>query len=408
MPLRVLIAFPASLQQSGGMERACCALAGALAERGHTVRISLLYGAKPRLFYSLHPDVELGTFMRSDVRHFRSPYIGRSVPLWGKLIRELLRPVQKSTALHWNTWCQARMLRPCIRKEIEDFRPDVIISFKVSLTWLLEQAIGNAVPIITSLRFNPDHLLCRASRMEIACLNRTAAVHVLMPSFVEQVRKFDIHPEKGIVHIPLGIPQFSENLYLREAHDVYRIIDTARLNKEQKRQHLLVEAFAPLAREFPQWQVDLWGDESTFSDSYTDEIRRFIREHQLEDRVRIRGVTHDIAAVYRSADIFCFPSAFEGFGNALGEAMSAGLPAVGYRSSPAVNELIEDGRTGFLVEDGVEPLRAALRTLMEQPDLRVRMGRAAHEAMKACAPDRVWTQWERLLYDVVRVQSSDS
>lgn len=400
MPLRVMIAFPASLQQSGGMERACCVLAGALTERGHKVRISLLYGASPRLFYSLHPDVEIGTFMRSDVRSFRSPYIGRCVPLWGKMVREVLRPLRKSAALHWNTWCEAQMLRPCIRREIEDFCPDVIISFNAGLTFLLERAVGG-VPIVTSFRFNPVHLLSRASSAEIACLNRTAAVHVLMPSFIKQVQAFGICPTEGIVHIPLGIPQFPENPHLGEEHDVYRIIDTARLNKEQKRQHLLVKAFAPLAGEFPQWQVDLWGDESTFADSYTEEIRSLIREHHLEDRVRIRGVTHDVAAVYGSADIFCFPSAFEGFGNALGEAMSAGLPAVGYRGSPAVNELIEDGVTGFLVEDGVEPLREALRTLMERPDLRVSMGHAAHEAMKACAPDRVWTQWERLLYDVV-------
>lgn len=45
---------------------------------------------------------------------------------------------------------------------------------------------------------------------------------------------------------------------------------------------------------------------------------------------------------------FAFPSAYEGFGLSLAEAMSMGLPAVGYKSCSAVNELIVDGKNGFV------------------------------------------------------------
>lgn len=401
-PRRVLIAFPSSLQQSGGMEHACCALANALQDSGHTVRISPLYGGKPRLFYKLHPGVELGALMRTDVQHFSSPYIGRCVPVWGKIVREMLRPFSKNRALQWSEWCQAQLLRESIHSEIGDFRPDVIISFKVSLTYILRQVVGDAVPIVTSLRFNPEHLLKDLSKRDRKSLNQTGAVHVLMPSFVETVRRYGIR--RSVVCIPLAIPQYEANTTLREKKSKYTIINVARIEKNQKRQHLLVEAFAQIADAFPDWQVEFWGDDRTFAGGYTGELQAMIRQYHLEDRVFVRGVTQDIASVYARSDIFCFPSAFEGFGNALGEAMSAGLPAVGYASCPAVNELIVDGETGFLVEDGPAPLAQALKKLMAAPELRAQMGMGGHDRMEKCTPDIITKAWEKLLAEVTRGQ----
>lgn len=96
-------------------------------------------------------------------------------------------------------------------------------------------------------------------------------------------------------------------------------------------------------------------------------------------------------------DIFAFPSHHEGFPLALTEAMSCGIPAVGYASCPAVNELISDGETGILCDDGAEALAEALRRLMEDSELRRQYGMAARMAMEAYRPDVVWDQWETLM-----------
>ena len=83
------------------------------------------------------------------------------------------------------------------------------------------------------------------------------------------------------------------------------------------------------------------------------------------------------------------------------EAMSAGLPVVAYHSCPAVNELVRDGETGLLVDDGVDALAEGLKKLMENQELRERMGRVAHESMKEFAPEKIWDQWEALMQDVI-------
>jgi glycosyltransferase involved in cell wall biosynthesis len=100
---------------------------------------------------------------------------------------------------------------------------------------------------------------------------------------------------------------------------------------------------------------------------------------------------------YLSSDIFAFPSAFEGFPLAMTEAMSAGLPVVAYKTCLAVNELIVDKADGVLVEEGVEPLAEGLRILMSSQELRVKMGKAAHDAMKQYSPQKIWDKWEKVL-----------
>ena len=99
----------------------------------------------------------------------------------------------------------------------------------------------------------------------------------------------------------------------------------------------------------------------------------------------------------QTGDIFVFPSAFEGFGLTLAEAMSMGLPVVGCKSCVAANELIQDGVNGILADDGVDGLVQSMRTLMKNQALRVKMGKAARESMRQYEASVIWTAWENLL-----------
>lgn len=80
--------------------------------------------------------------------------------------------------------------------------------------------------------------------------------------------------------------------------------------------------------------------------------------------------------------------------------MSMGLPAVGYKSCSAVNELIIDGKTGILCDDGVEPFAWAFEKLMMSQELRIQMGQAGRERMRQFAPEIIWNQWELLLQKI--------
>lgn len=89
--------------------------------------------------------------------------------------------------------------------------------------------------------------------------------------------------------------------------------------------------------------------------------------------MKFQGVTHDVPEKLAQGSIFAFPSREEGMGIALVEAMEVGLPAIGYQSCHAVNEIIQDGVNGILCEDGVTPFAEGMRQLMESENLRKNM-----------------------------------
>jgi glycosyltransferase involved in cell wall biosynthesis len=99
----------------------------------------------------------------------------------------------------------------------------------------------------------------------------------------------------------------------------------------------------------------------------------------LQDQVRFLGYIPEgqIGDYFALADVFVFPSIFETFGIVLAQAMAAGLPVAAARAS-AVPEVVVDGVTGLLSPPLDAPALARnIRRLLEDEDLRRKMGQAA-------------------------------
>jgi glycosyltransferase involved in cell wall biosynthesis len=96
-----------------------------------------------------------------------------------------------------------------------------------------------------------------------------------------------------------------------------------------------------------------------------------------------------LADVINGSSVFVLPSHFEGHPKALLEAMSCGA-AVLATEVPGIREVVRHGETGWLCGTGAADLAAGLRTLLADPPLRARLGRAAREQiLYECALDRV-------------------
>ncbi len=120
-------------------------------------------------------------------------------------------------------------------------------------------------------------------------------------------------------------------------------------------------------------------------------LRRELAERKLTDRVRLLGLRRDVPRLLSAADVFCLTSRFEGFPNAVAEAMAAGLPVVCTRFE-GVEEVVQDGRTGLLVGVGDdEALARRVGELLAEPGARERLGQAAREWV------RQNLSWDRLL-----------
>lgn len=195
--------------------------------------------------------------------------------------------------------------------------------------------------------------------------------------------------------IPNIVPQIAKEntTNLEKCH--YTIINVGRVEESLKRQHLLIQAFIKIADKYPQWKIKIYGELD--KNSYTRGLRKAVSLNLLEDRILFCGTTKKIRKCLAQADIFAFPSASEGFGLALTEAMAMRIPAIGYHSCSAVNELIKNGENGFLCEAGIDDFATKMELLITNQELRIQMGAKAHEDMKEYAPNKIWNMWERLI-----------
>jgi len=112
------------------------------------------------------------------------------------------------------------------------------------------------------------------------------------------------------------------------------------------------------------------------SDAEADRVREMLRAAGSPERVRVTGWISDPRARLGELDVFCMLSRYESYGLVTAEAMSQGVPVVAMPSTGTV-DLVEDGRSGLLVEDSVADIVKALHRLYADPRLRGDLGDGA-------------------------------
>lgn len=145
------------------------------------------------------------------------------------------------------------------------------------------------------------------------------------------------------------------------------IVSVGRLT-QKKGQSYLIELAKQLNND--NWKIVVVGDGP-------------LKEH-LVSEAKIQGVSDKISFVGESLDvdywlkrssIFVFPSLWEGFPNALAEAMISGLPVVSFDCPTGPSDLIQDGVNGFLVPlHSIKEMSAKVNLLINDHDLRIKIG----------------------------------
>lgn len=170
----------------------------------------------------------------------------------------------------------------------------------------------------------------------------------------------------------------------------------------QKAQHLLIDAFAPVAAADPAAVLLIAGD-----GPLREALVARIAAAGLTDRVRLLGARDDAADLLEACDLFVLSSQREGLPITLIEAMRAGRACVSTRIG-GTPEVVEEGVTGRLVPPGdFAALGAALAGLVTDPALRTRMGDAGRRRWRErFTAERMVRDTEALYRDAVSDRSS--
>ncbi|MEP6814551.1 MAG: glycosyltransferase family 4 protein [Marmoricola sp.] len=155
----------------------------------------------------------------------------------------------------------------------------------------------------------------------------------------------------------------------------------------------MIRAFAPVAREHPDWQLHIYGRGNRY-----DAMAKLVTDLGLGSQVVLKGYTRDVQAAFRTASVCAMTSTSEGFPMVLIEAMNVGLPLIAFDCPRGPGEAIVDGRNGLLIPEGpVQAFTEGLRTLVEDVELRRRLGRCALEDARQYTVDKIAADWERFL-----------
>lgn len=338
----------------GGAESVLAWLARGLGERGNSVTVLTLDDGSEPPFFTLP----------AEVHHRPLGIAGDSSGVVAAVGNNLRR---------------IRVLRRAIMEE----RPDVVISFMDQTNILALLAVGGKCPVIVSERTHPDILAGTVWRwLRRRVYGRAAAVVVQTGSIQ---REYPWLREGLLTVIPNAVRRPEAKA---SPDNPSQVVGLGRLH-HLKGFDLLLRAFAVVAEKRPEWSLVIHGEGPA-----RDELEALTVELGLEERVFLPGRTRRPHEAMARGSIFAFPSRWEGFPNALAEAMAVGLPCVAADCPGGPADFMTHGHDGLLVPaEDVKALARALDTLMGDAALRTKLGAEGAAIVERFGEERVLDMW---------------
>lgn len=366
--LHILVCCRAIHNMAGGVERMAGALMNEMSDRGHKVSLMTLDAENAQSFYALSPAIKWHKIAIGD-------------PERKATIKEMLQRALK------------------VRKTINAANPDTIIGFQDG-PYLSTRVytLGMGYPIILAERNAPTRYEFIQSGKYRQWIYQTFRFARAITIQCESYR--NIYPEylrKKMVTIPNPVfPAQKENLNWKKEKKI--LLSIGRL-EYQKNYGVLIEAFAQIADDCPDWTLRIIGEGKG-----RQKLEKQAKDLKIENRLEMPGTTSDPGSEYAQSSLFVLSSLWEGFPNVMAEAMAHGVPCSGFQGCAGVSDLIKEGYNGKLAtgNNNAQTLSTTLKELMSDTDQLRKMGKNASESVKEYKPVKIYDLWENLFRETAK------
>jgi len=284
-----------------------------------------------------------------------------------------------------------RFLRNYFRKE----KPDAVVTFLFHMEApTILAALSTRTHVFTSVR-NSAFSYSKGVRTFRKIFYPLIAGVVFQSDKVMEFADFKKIKHKRVIMNPLSLEMGNKKIvdYQDRKH---WIINVGRLNG-QKNQKLLIDAFAIICDKYPEYTLHIYG-----SGNLEAELETYIEEQKLIGRVILEGEILNAISLHRDAYTFALSSDFEGFPNALAEAMANGIPSVSTDfDSGVAAQLIKNGENGYLcpVGEKMEMAKQLDKILALPQNDYMQMANKAQKTCDELDINIIGQQWESFCFE---------
>lgn len=298
-------------------------------------------------------------------------------------------------------WKNIKVLKEVYQKKVNELRPDIIINIERGYEDFILPSLKPRIPCIRETH---------SSKMAVALMDNSSFKSSLKKRFLTllyglQLNKYDEvvtltrqdqkdrRLKNGNIVIPnVLLNRGTPSVYASESK---KVISAGRLDIFKNFQDQIY-AWKEVARMYPEWSLHIYGNgPEEFN------LRRLIKELELEHCVYLEGHTHELYAKYSEASFFISTSLAEGFAMVIAEALQTGLPVIAYDCACGPSEMVIDSVNGFLIEVADrKKLVTAITGLISDVELRRKMSRSAIEKSKDFLPEKIIPKWVNVFKDL--------
>jgi GalNAc-alpha-(1->4)-GalNAc-alpha-(1->3)-diNAcBac-PP-undecaprenol alpha-1,4-N-acetyl-D-galactosaminyltransferase len=355
---------------SGGAERVLVSMAKGFVKRGHSVSVVTL-SEKNDDFYELP----------AECSRLALGVLGQSAGLFEALKNNIERI-------------------NVLRKAVESSSPDVVISFlRITNITTILALLGRKYPLIVTEHndlkvFSYGMLWETLGSLTYPLCSCVVSVSQGVDSGFASLPK----SKRAVIYNPILVEDNGQVEELPTEVNLQKnlLVSMGRLTK-QKRFDLLLQAFAKIAPQYPDWQMLILG---------RGELRKQLSQMRddlgLSGQVIFTGALSNPFAVLKQAKLFVMASENEGFPMAHGEALACGLPVVCTDCPSGPSEMVRQGIDGLLVPNrDVTALATAMAGLMSDEPQRQKLSTKAPEVLERFSLDAIVTEWEVLINNLL-------
>ncbi|MFW6015506.1 MAG: glycosyltransferase [bacterium] len=353
---------------NGGAERVLATLANELSRRGYDIVILTL--TSDESFYKLDPAVKI-IGAKFDVNQNN------------KVIRNFHMGINGMRAIFF------------INRYIRSWKPEIVLSFltHTNILSLKVHLFNRRIPLVISERCEPNarNFLSRIITkyfypMANTLVCQSKKVANFFPKYAQKKIKVIYNPINR-ESIPHALPLVRRKV----------IVGVGRLFS-QKNFSLLIESFNDIKDEFPEYILEIYGE-----GHLRDDLQTKIKNLGLHDRVFLMGIKKDVMKSVYDAQLFVLSSDFEGFPNALVEAMASGLPVISTDFSTGIAREFVKKENGIVVPVGDKSsMSNAIRRILYDNDMQKRMSQKNRTIMNKLSTRKIVDIWSRVFEEVLK------